>query len=76
MTQFKHKISKSRFVSGIQCLKKLYFDMYRHDLRPGISESQEILFDSGNTIGKLAQQVFPFGKDATPNSFFDFTTPF
>ncbi|TGL70946.1 hypothetical protein, partial [Leptospira jelokensis] len=73
MTQFKHKISKSRFVSGIQCPKKLYFDLYRHDLRPSLSDSQELLFENGNAIGKLAQQVFPNGKDATPITFYDFT---
>ena len=73
MSQFKHKISKSRFVSGIQCSKKLYFDLYRHDLKPPISNSLELLFASGNTIGMLARQFFPNGKDATPKSFYDFS---
>ena len=73
MSQFKHKISKSRFVSGIQCSKKLYFDLYRNDLKPPITESQQLLFDKGTDVGFLAQQVFPNGKDASPISFYDFS---
>lgn len=58
-------LSKSRFVSGVQCEKKLYFDIFRKDLKPPLSAAQERLFSSGNTVGELAQKVFPNGKDAT-----------
>ncbi|MFN5493193.1 MAG: DUF2779 domain-containing protein [Bacteroidota bacterium] len=58
-------ISKSRFVSGVQCEKKLYFDIFRKDLKPPLNEEQLRLFSSGNEVGVLAQQVFPNGKDAT-----------
>ena len=44
-------ISKSRFVSGIQCSKKVYFDIHRKDLKPIISEQQELLFATGHKIG-------------------------
>lgn len=57
-------ISKSRFLSGVQCEKKLYYDLYRKDLKPPISEQQEELFSSGHFIGHLAQQLYPNGKDA------------
>lgn len=66
-------ISKSRFVSGIQCSKKLYFDIYRKDLKPEISEQQELLFSTGHEIGELAQSAFPNGKDASPESYYDFS---
>ena len=66
-------ISKSRFVSGIQCSKKLYFDIYRKDLKPEISEQQELLFSTGNVIGELAQRAFPNGKDASPENYYDFS---
>jgi hypothetical protein len=58
-------LSKSRFVSGVQCEKKLYFDIFRRDLKPTLTAAQERLFSSGNEVGLLAQQVFPNGKDAT-----------
>jgi len=66
-------ISKSRFVSGIQCSKKLFFDIYRKDLKPIISEQQELLFSTGHEIGELAQRVFPNGKDASPENYYDFS---
>ena len=66
-------ISKSRFVSGIQCPKKLYFDIYRKDLKPEISEQQELLFSTGHEIGELAQSAFPNGKDASPENYYDFS---
>lgn len=66
-------ISKSCFVSGIQCPKKLYFDIYRKDLKPEISEQQELLFSTGHEIGELAQSAFPNGKDASPENYYDFS---
>jgi hypothetical protein len=57
-------LSKSRFVSGNQCEKKLYYDINRRDLKPAITEQQQALFDAGHLIGELAQRVFPNGLDA------------
>lgn len=58
-------LSKSRFVSGCQCEKKLFFDVFRKDLKPQASEQQQMLFDTGHRLGVLAQSVFPDGSDAT-----------
>jgi hypothetical protein len=66
-------ISKSRFVSGIQCSKKVYFDIFRKDFKPEISDQQELLFSTGHEIGELAQRAFPNGKDASPEGYYDFT---
>lgn len=66
-------ISKSRFVSGIQCEKKLYFDIFRKELKPKISEQQAALFASGHEIGAFAQKVFPNGVDASPGNYYDFS---
>lgn len=66
-------ISKSRFVSGIQCEKKLFFDIFRKDLKPIITEQQAVLFASGNEIGTLAQIVFQGGVDASPENYYDFS---
>ena len=73
MPRYPHKISKSRFVSGAQCEKKLYFDLYRKDLKPPVSAQQQALFDTGHEIGHLAQQVFPGGIDLSPETYFDFS---
>lgn len=58
-------LSKSRFVSGNQCKKKLFFDVYKKDLRLPVSVQQQALFDTGHRLGTIAQLVFPDGMDAT-----------
>ncbi|MEI6090819.1 MAG: DUF2779 domain-containing protein [bacterium] len=73
MNSYKHKISKSRFVSGVQCEKKLYFDLFRSDLKPAVTAQQQELFDKGHLVGSLAQHFFPNGKDASPESYYDFS---
>ena len=67
------QISKSNFLSGTQCQKKLFFDKFRKDLIPEFDSSQEAIFDLGHDIGLLARQRFPLGKDATPESYLDFS---
>ena len=57
-------ISKSRFLSGCQCEKKLFFDIYRKDLKPPIPEAKQAVFDTGHAIGALAQKLYPGGRDA------------
>ena len=73
MPRYPHKISKSRFVSGAQCEKKLYFDLFRKDLKPPVSAQQQALFNTGHEIGHLAQQVFPGGIDLSPKTYYDFS---
>ncbi|MCZ2084350.1 MAG: DUF2779 domain-containing protein [Flavobacteriales bacterium] len=62
-------LSKSRFLSGIQCHKKLWFDYYRKDLKLPTDDQTQAVFDLGHRIGLLAQKMFPNGKDATPEDY-------
>lgn len=57
-------LSKSRFLSGLQCEKKLFFDVFHKELRPATDAAQQAVFDTGYEVGKMALQVFPGGKDA------------
>jgi hypothetical protein len=59
-------ISKSKFLSGVQCEKKLFFDTHHSELKPPISVEQQAAFDMGHAVGALAQAYFPGGMDATP----------
>jgi hypothetical protein len=61
----KHLISKSSFIKGLQCDKQLYLYKYHYDLMDEVSESQQLVFDRGHEVGKLAQQLFPSGTVAT-----------
>ncbi len=55
------QLSKSRFLAGLQCLKRLYLECYQRDLADPINASQQAIFDSGTAVGGLARQRFPGG---------------
>jgi len=54
-------LSKSRFIAGLQCLKRLWFQCYRYDEWPEPDPATQALFDTGHEVGKLAQQLVPGG---------------
>ena len=54
-------LSKSLFMRGLQCHKSLYLDRYQPKLRDEISHSQEAVFERGNEVGRMAQNLFPGG---------------
>lgn len=66
-------LSKSKFISGVQCHKKVWFDYYRKDLKPPVDDATQRVFDLGHRIGALAWEKFPNGKDASPQDYSDFT---
>lgn len=72
MTTYKHKLSKSRYIAGKQCVKKLYLGKYLRELAAPISANQEAIFLQGDLVGEWAKKRFPNGKDATPESFYDY----
>ena len=55
------QLSKSRYIAGLQCLKRLWLEVYRHDLADEVSAGQQALFDSGTAVGELARKRFPDG---------------
>jgi hypothetical protein len=58
-------ISKSSFIRGIKCPKALYLHFNEPEERDETSESQQHLFDTGHSVGHLAQQLFTGGVDAS-----------
>jgi hypothetical protein len=62
----KHILSKSTFMAGVQCQKRLYLSKFRRELLPEEDEQQKAVFDAGTDAGLLAQQLFPNGIDASP----------
>jgi hypothetical protein len=61
-----HILSKSTFLMGCQCPKKLWLYRKKPELRAEVSASQQMVFEKGTGAGRLAQQLFPGGKDASP----------
>ncbi len=55
------RISKSKFVAGIQCLKRLYLEVYQPELAEAADEGQEARLEQGQEVGLLAQRRFPGG---------------
>jgi hypothetical protein len=70
--KYPHVLSKSRFVSGVQCAKKLFLELNRKDLKPPITASQQAIFDQGHVIGKMAQERYPNGIDLTSQTHYDY----
>jgi hypothetical protein len=65
-----HLLSKSTFLRGLQCKKSLYLYKHFYDLKDDITPQQRAIFNQGNEVGILAQQFFPNGVDASPESHF------
>jgi predicted RecB family nuclease len=54
-------ISKSRFLAGRQCLKRLYFQVHSKELAAQPDGAAEAIMDQGRAVGSLAHQLFPRG---------------
>ena len=52
------QLSKSRFLAGLQCLKRLYLDCHHRDLADPIEPGQQAIFDTGTAVGELARRRF------------------
>lgn len=60
-------LSKSQYLRGLQCPKRLWFYRHRKDLMPEIDAATQARFDAGEEIGRLAQAYFPDGAEVTDN---------
>lgn len=54
-------LSKSRFVSGCQCPKRLWTEARRPDLVPPPDPATRAIFERGHEVGRLATSLFPGG---------------
>jgi len=54
-------ISKSKYMAGVQCLKRLYLLVQSPELGTGKSASDFARMEAGRKVGNLARQLFPGG---------------
>lgn len=54
-------ISKSRFIAGCQCLKRLYWQVHGPELGGVIDAAALAIMEQGREVGKLARQLFAGG---------------
>jgi predicted RecB family nuclease len=55
------KLSKSKFVAGCQCLKRLYLQVHQPTLVAESDEGTEAIIEQGREVGSLARKLSPGG---------------
>ena len=54
-------ISKSQFMSGVQCLKRLYWQVHKPELAHEPNAAAVAIMEQGREVGRLARQMFAGG---------------
>src|SRR5208283_2369869 len=55
------RISKSKFVAGCQCVKRLYWQVHEPELAVKPDAADLAIMQQGHEVGSLARQLFPGG---------------
>lgn len=64
----RHILSKSTFMYGCQCPKRLWLHKFKPELKDKKTETKASAFQQGIDVGQLARQRFPNGVDAKPET--------
>ena len=59
------KLSKSRYVAGVQCLKRLYWQVHQPELAAKPDAATEAIMEQGHEVGMLARELFPGGVEVS-----------
>ena len=54
-------LSKSRFLAGLQCHLRLWYQCFERELIPEVPPSQQAIFDAGHEVGNLATRLYTGG---------------
>jgi hypothetical protein len=55
------RLSKSRYMSGLQCAKRLYLEAHARDLATPFDAGTQAVLDAGTRVGELARDRYPGG---------------
>ena len=55
------RLSKSRYLSGLQCAKRLYLEIHARELATRFDEGTQAILDAGTRVGELARERYPGG---------------
>ncbi|GJL48877.1 DUF2779 domain-containing protein [Candidatus Nitrospira salsa] len=55
------RLSKSKFLSGLQCTKRLYYEVHTPELAGEIDPERQAIMNMGTEIGEIARRRFPHG---------------
>lgn len=56
-----YRLSKSKFLSGLQCHKRLYLEIHSPELATEPDDETQAILDMGTAVGELARRRFPGG---------------
>jgi predicted RecB family nuclease len=62
------RISKSKFVAGVQCPKRLYLQVHQPELAAERDGATEAIMQQGHDVGMLARRLFPGGVEVCERS--------
>jgi len=65
------RISKSKFVAGVQCLKRLYWQVHQPELAGEPDAADEAIMEQGQEVGLLAHGIFPGGVEVSADEGLD-----
>jgi predicted RecB family nuclease len=68
------KISKSKFIAGSQCLKRLYWQVHEPELAAEPDGAVEAIIEQGRDVGLLARKMFPGGVEVPSDGGLDQAT--
>lgn len=57
-----HRLSKSKYLSGLQCLKRLYLEIHHPALASPPDASTQAILDMGTDVGEWARRRFDGGR--------------
>ena len=55
------RLSKSKYLSGLQCSKRLYLEIHERELATPFDEGTQAVLDTGTRVGELARERYPGG---------------
>ncbi len=64
-------LSKSKYLTGLQCPKYLWIQIHEPERIPGADAITQYIFDQGHLVGEYAKQLFPGGIDIQHDDFMD-----
>jgi predicted RecB family nuclease len=65
------RISKSKFVAGCQCVKRLYWQVHEPELAAEPDAADQAIMQQGHEVGTLARQLFPGGVEVASDGGLD-----
>ena len=68
---YKKLLTKSKFMTGLNCLHSLWIDVNDKSSVPPIDDSLQFIFDQGYEVEKIAKSLFPKGIDVPFDNFSD-----